>query len=597
MMLAPSLGLVAIATLVSGCGGNAAGGRAASPVAAMVVSLTAPEIVYPTHMSNRLPDRLDATGARRSVKFVYVGLQDNVAKIKCIAYRDQANLGESAHVSVGVDAGKAFSGLSVRWSDTALTPRLSPEQRLESVSVLVCPRGFPGQALGPENPALAEKKLRAAGPEIAKIIETVGLAGQPLEKVIVFDTTLPPDYKAADGSIFQKHILDLVKQALDAAHPGTDAGRTVLHDTTSLPSPGDSVVLDVQLQASALTLGPGPQATDERVPELGDNLGILATSKMTLADAIQQGQRSGPVIEAKFELDDKSALSVSVYPTGQPLDVDAERNVFQELSGDPAAPFSGSLAVFDDQVHLLRSARDLTLVQLSRVTLPQAVDLGSRDGFVYWTVPTIRQGRVGYGVYAFDSARTVSHYIFVDGGGSRTSSGNHPADLGTGPGPAATDTRVPELGTDLGILRTSKITMAQALAQVEQQFGDLIEAKFELDDQKHLSLSIYPVSEGVATDAERNRFYEVAGDPTATPFAPTLAEFTVPDVAHVTRSSRDLTLVQIAGLSLKQAVEIAQSQLPDGFVFWAIPTIRDTRAGYGVYIQAKDGTVHYFFVS
>ena len=32
-------------------------------------------------------------------------------------------------------------------------------------------------------------------------------------------------------------------------------------------------------------------------------------------------------------------------------------------------------------------------------------------------------------------------------------------------------------------------------------------------------------------------------------------------------------------------------------VYWAIPTIRDTRAGYGVYVLGTDGKPHYFFIS
>jgi len=112
-----------------------------------------------------------------------------------------------------------------------------------------------------------------------------------------------------------------------------------------------------------------------------------------------------------------------------------------------------------------------------------------------------------------------------------------------------------------------------------------------------LSLSIYTVNQGLKTDAERNHFFEASGDPTASPFAPTNGEFTVPDAEHLTRSARDLTLTQTAGLSLKEAISVAQSMIPDGMVFWAIPTIRDTRAGYGIYILDRYDTVHYFFVS
>lgn len=342
--------------------------------------------------------------------------------------------------------------------------------------------------------------------------------------------------------------------------------------------------------------GPGGRATDKRVPELGSDLTVLAQSRTSLAQGITKAQQTGPVIEAKFELDDQKKLSLSVYPVGQSLDVDAERNKFQELAGDPTVrPFNGSLAVFQDQEHLTRSARDLTLVQLSRVSILEAVQATSPEGFVFWAIPTIRRGRAGYGVYTVDG-NNKQRYHFVDGGGSSAHT-CFPRDLGTGPGAGATDKRVPELGSDLRILRASKISMADALAQVERRHGAVIEAKFELDDHNKLSLSIYPVGKGLGTDAERNTFFEAAGDPTATPFAPSLTEFKVPDVEHLTRSARDLTLVQTAGLTLREAVVVAQSRIADGFVFWAIPTIRDTRAGYGVYVYDRYNTVHYFFVS
>src|SRR5262249_23067072 len=156
-----------------------------------------------------------------------------------------------------------------------------------------------------------------------------------------------------------------------------------------------------------------------------------------------------------------------------------------------------------------------------------------------------------------------------------------PEDLGDGPGSEATDARTPELGNDLSVVKTSKVTMKQALDQLKPKYGEMIEAKFELGDDGKLSLSLYPVGKGLKVDAERNTFFELAGDPTAKTFAPSSTEFKVPDVEHLTRSARDLTLVQTAGLSLRDAVEVAEDALPGGFVYWAIPTIRDTRAGYG----------------
>ena len=211
---------------------------------------------------------------------------------------------------------------------------------------------------------------------------------------------------------------------------------------------------------------------------------------------------------------------------------------------------------------------------------------------MFWAIPTIKQGRAGYGVYTESSGK--QRYAFIDGEGSKESRTN---DLGAaGPGAGATDQRVPELGDDLSVLKTSKISMADALADSERDHGPAIEAKFEIGDDHKLSLSIYPVKD-ISLDAERNAFAEQAGDPTVKPFVSSMSEFKVPDVEHLTRSARDLTLVQTAGLNLRAAVAAAEKAVPGGFVYWAIPTIRDTRAGYGVYVYGTKGEIHYLFIS
>jgi len=185
-------------------------------------------------------------------------------------------------------------------------------------------------------------------------------------------------------------------------------------------------------------------------------------------------------------------------------------------------------------------------------------------------------------------------YIFVDGQGSNR---RQMRDLGAGPGSNATDARVPELGDDLTVVRQSRISMSSALRAVEREHGPAIEAKFELDGDGHLSLSIYPVGEGIDVDPERNTFFELAGDPTAATFSLEQTEFTVPDEEHLTRSSRDLTLVQTARMSLRDAVQRADQSFRGSFVYWAIPTVRDSRAGYGIYLLDRRNTVHYLFVS
>src|SRR5262249_53808247 len=155
----------------------------------------------------------------------------------------------------------------------------------------------------------------------------------------------------------------------------------------------------------------------------------------------------------------------------------------------------------------------------------------------------------------------------------------------------ATDARTPELGSDLNVLRQAHVSMDDALEAAEEHYGAVIEAKDELDDNGKLPLSIYPVGKGRRVDAARNTVIELAGDPPTTYFRPARSEFKVPDAEHLTRSARDLTLVQAAGLGLRDAVWLAEDAIPGGFVYWAIPTIRETRAGYGVYVRAPNGGV------
>ena len=100
-----------------------------------------------------------------------------------------------------------------------------------------------------------------------------------------------------------------------------------------------------------------------------------------------------------------------------------------------------------------------------------------------------------------------------------------------------------------------------------------------------------------SVDAERQHFFELAGDPTLSTWAPSKVEFAVPDEEHLTRAARDLTLVQASSLTLRQAVTKAEGRFTGGVVYWAIPTRRGTRAGYGVYVLDRSDRVHYLFIS
>jgi hypothetical protein len=342
--------------------------------------------------------------------------------------------------------------------------------------------------------------------------------------------------------------------------------------------------------------GPDMLATDGpddgRRPELDDHPSTASTSKIAMTAALAQAAQTGAVIEAKFELGEDGKLSLSTYPLGAAPDLDSERSKFQELAGDPtSATWAPTLEVFHDEEHLKTSSRDLTLVQLCAKSLADVAAQEASRGFVYWIIPTIHAGRAGYGVYAVRDH--VDTYRFVDGGGDTAS---QVLDLGAGPGAGATDARVPELGNDVKIARTSKIAMAAALAQVERDHGAAIEAKFELGDDGKLSLSVYPAADAKKA-AQDNAFTELAADPTVATWTPGSEKFEVPDEEHLTRAARDLTLVQTAKLTLRDAVAKADAKFPGGFVYWAIPTIRDNRAGYGVYVRDCNGKSHYFFIS
>jgi len=333
-------------------------------------------------------------------------------------------------------------------------------------------------------------------------------------------------------------------------------------------------------------------ATDAREPELAKASDALA-SKISMADAAKQVEAAtGTVIECKFEPDDSGKLSLSLYPVGKAVSVDAKNNLFQEASGDPTATsFAPGLDVFHDFEHLAVSTRDLTLVQLSQRTLRDAIGLGADLGFVYWAIPTMQNGRAGYGVYGV-SAAGASNYAFIDGHGSRK---RQTADLGAGP-ISPTDDRVVELGSDVTVVRQSKITMLDAIDRAEASKGKIVEAKFELGDDGKLSLSLYPVKD-FTLDASRNELGELSGDPTSATWAPDYARFDVPDEEHVTTAARDLTLVQAAGMNLRSAVQRVANRFPGGFVYWAIPTRQGTRAGYGVYVLDHNNHSHYLFVS
>jgi len=149
----------------------------------------------------------------------------------------------------------------------------------------------------------------------------------------------------------------------------------------------------------------------------GALLGRLKDSKHSLADGIKQAEKeNGPGISAKFEMKGDT-LMLSVYTAKTGLDKDAEHNVLIELIGDAAKDtWHPETEVFEDKKHLTRSAMQLTLVQLSKLNLVDAVKKAetAQRGTVYSAIPSVKNGNAVYDVkVATPDGKSV--HLVVDG--------------------------------------------------------------------------------------------------------------------------------------------------------------------------------------
>lgn len=138
---------------------------------------------------------------------------------------------------------------------------------------------------------------------------------------------------------------------------------------------------------------------------------VLGQAAVSLLQGIQQTQaKYGRVIEAKFELDDSGALSLSVYAAPSGYDV------FKEVSGSPTtAPWKSAAEVITEREDLVNSAFDVTIVQQGHVGLAAAVRhaLSRQPGTPYWAVPTLHGKKPAIGIY-IRSSDGKSHHIYVN---------------------------------------------------------------------------------------------------------------------------------------------------------------------------------------
>lgn len=144
----------------------------------------------------------------------------------------------------------------------------------------------------------------------------------------------------------------------------------------------------------------------------------------------------------------------------------------------------------------------------------------------------------------------------------------------------------------LQALPKSKLTLADGLKQSTKAAEIPISAKFELDDSKQLSLSVYTAEKGLAVDSEHNVLKEWAGSPEKTPWAPEAEVFK--DLPHVARASEHLTLTALAKHSLYDVVALAKKG-HSGTVLSITPAVQNKRPVFIVFVANKGKVAEYAY--
>src|SRR5262245_36136711 len=129
--------------------------------------------------------------------------------------------------------------------------------------------------------------------------------------------------------------------------------------------------------------------------------------------------------------------------------------------------------------------------------------------------------------------------------------------LGMAPRARAAESSQEEYGALLAVLSQSKRTLADGIKQAAAKAPEAaISAKFELDDQKQLSLSVYTAEKGLETDAEHNVLKELAGSPDGETWSPETE--VLEDAEHLKRAADQLTQMDLSQIGLLELNAKAQ---------------------------------------
>jgi hypothetical protein len=119
----------------------------------------------------------------------------------------------------------------------------------------------------------------------------------------------------------------------------------------------------------------------------------ITKTKASLSDGIRQSAKSETPLSAKFELDEKGKVSLSVYTAGKGTDVAAEDNVLKEWAGTPdGGQWTPVSETFKDVEHVARASEQLTLMALTGKTLVDIAAKADKEqlGSTYSITPVVK---------------------------------------------------------------------------------------------------------------------------------------------------------------------------------------------------------------
>lgn len=169
-------------------------------------------------------------------------------------------------------------------------------------------------------------------------------------------------------------------------------------------------------------------AENEENENYGALLKVLQLSKVSFCDGIRQAAKGiGTPISAKFELDDKGKLSLSIYIAEKGLVVDPQNNVFKELSGSPElVTWNPESELIKDKGDLAYAKEQLAVLSKAKVSLLDMVTQTEKDyqGTVFAAFPEVKDNKSVCEVKIVKDGQVSEHYYDVITGNEVKVGGN-----------------------------------------------------------------------------------------------------------------------------------------------------------------------------